>query len=71
MAGALGVQLGGLNYYFGKPSEKPLIGRPLEQLNYQHIKKANQLMYLTSALFLVIGLAFRFAVISLWKEVMS
>ena len=27
MAGALGVQLGGMNYYAGKPSPKPVIGR--------------------------------------------
>ncbi len=67
MAGALGVQLGGLNYYFGKPSEKPLIGKPIEQLNSGHIKKANQLMYLTSVLFLLLGLGLRFAIISLWN----
>jgi adenosylcobinamide-phosphate synthase len=27
MAGALGVQLGGMNYYAGKPSPKPVLGR--------------------------------------------
>src|SRR5262249_36045106 len=26
LAGALGVQLGGLNYYFGRPSRKPFLG---------------------------------------------
>lgn len=67
MAGALGVQLGGLNYYFGKASPKPLIGHTIEQLNSGHIKKANQLMYLTSILFLLLGLVLRFAIISLWN----
>lgn len=66
MAGALGVQLGGLNYYFGRPSEKPLIGHTIEQLNRGHIKKANNLMYVTSILFLLLGLGLRFAIVSLW-----
>ena len=66
MAGALGVQLGGLNYYFGKASEKPVIGHSIEQLNREHIKKANHLMYVTSVLFLLIGLGLRFAIVSLW-----
>jgi adenosylcobinamide-phosphate synthase len=67
MAGALGVQLGGLNYYFGAASQKPLIGQSIEKLNSTHIKKANQLMYVTSVLFLILGLVFRFAIIRLWQ----
>ncbi len=67
MAGALGVQLGGLNYYFGKPSEKPLIGHPTEYLKCEHIKKANRLMYLTSVLFLLLGLGLRFTIVSIWN----
>ncbi|MCK5172976.1 MAG: cobalamin biosynthesis protein CobD [Planctomycetes bacterium] len=67
MAGALGVQLGGVNYYFGEASEKPVIGRSIEELNSDHIKKANRLMYATSVLFLALGLAVRFAVTSLWS----
>ena len=66
MAGALGVQLGGLNYYFGKASQKPLIGHAIENLNSEHIKKANHLMLVTSILFLLLGLGLRFAVIRLW-----
>ena len=66
MAGALGVQLGGLNYYSGAASEKPVMGQAIEQLNSTHIKKANQLMYVTSILFLVLGLGVRFAIIRLW-----
>ena len=66
MAGALGVQLGGLNYYLGKASKKPVIGHAIEQLNSKHIKKANQLMYVTSILFLFLGLTFRLVIIKLW-----
>ena len=32
-AGALGVQLGGTNYYFGRPVAKPTIGEPLHPLD--------------------------------------
>jgi len=44
-AGALGVQLGGTNWYFGKPVEKPTIGdaqRPLDRAAWQGAVK---LMY--------------------------
>src|SRR5262249_42035426 len=34
LAGALGVQLGGLNYYFGRPVQKPFLGEPIEDLEY-------------------------------------
>ena len=67
MAGALGIQLGGKSHYFGTAYKKPLIGRAIEELNSEHIKKANQLMYVTSILFLLIGVGFRFAIVSLWR----
>jgi len=35
LAGALGVQLGGRNYYFGKPVQKPLLGDRLEALEWR------------------------------------
>jgi adenosylcobinamide-phosphate synthase len=65
MAGALGVQLGGENVYFGRPVAKPLIGKQIQKLSHIHIKQANQLMYVTSALFLFLGLLLRMAVINL------
>jgi len=54
-AGALGIQLGGPSFYFGhdQPVDKPLIGDRLCQLKAIHIRKANLLMYATTALFLV------------------
>lgn len=60
MAGSLGVQLGGLNYYQGEPSFKPYLGNPQEELSLKHIKKAVKLMYTTSIIFLILG------VISKW-----
>lgn len=44
-AGALGVQLGGTNRYFGEPVEKPTIGDPLQQLNRDAWCGAVRLMY--------------------------
>jgi adenosylcobinamide-phosphate synthase len=40
MAGALGVQLGGINYYEGLPTERPRLGDPDQPLTRAHIGKA-------------------------------
>lgn len=52
-SGALGVQFGGLNYYGGIPSQKPLIGDKTDEFNISHIRRANRLMLVTSCLFLM------------------
>lgn len=52
VAGALGLQLGGLSYYGGVPSEKPTLGDPIENPTADHIERANRLMLVTSGLFL-------------------
>ncbi|WP_236713113.1 adenosylcobinamide-phosphate synthase CbiB [Neomoorella mulderi] len=44
VAGALGVQLGGLNYYQGIPSRRPLIGEARQGLRKEHIWQAVYLM---------------------------
>jgi adenosylcobinamide-phosphate synthase len=54
-AGALGLRLGGPNIYHGVWVEKPYIGDPSDAARTIHIKKACQLMLLSS---LVAGLAF-------------
>lgn len=51
-AGALGVRLGGTNYYGGQPSHHPTMGDPVEPLAIHHILRANRLMWVTSGLFL-------------------
>jgi adenosylcobinamide-phosphate synthase len=61
-AGALGVQLGGLCYYQGKPSDKPRLGDAIEPLVPDQIKRANRLMLMTTALFLFICLGVRIAI---------
>jgi adenosylcobinamide-phosphate synthase len=57
MAGALGVQLGGRNYYFGQPSQRPTMGDPLRPLARRDIIRVNALMFVTYALLLAGGLA--------------
>ncbi|ABZ84948.1 cobalamin biosynthesis protein cbib/cobd [Heliomicrobium modesticaldum Ice1] len=57
MAGALGVQLGGLNYYQGQPSHRATMGRPLVPLEARHIGQAVQVMALTTAIFAFAGSA--------------
>jgi len=52
-AGALGVQLGGTNSYFGKPVAKPTIGDPLRPLSREAYQGAVRLMYGAELLLLV------------------
>ena len=47
-AGALGVQLAGSNWYFGRLVEKPTIGDDLRPVEPADIARANGLMYATS-----------------------
>jgi len=56
VAGALGVRLGGLNYYHGRESFRAYMGEDLTPLEPEHIKQAIKLMYMTSAIAVVIGL---------------
>jgi adenosylcobinamide-phosphate synthase len=65
-AGALGVQLGGLNYYDGQPLEKPTIGEAVVPLSPRHIRLANALMFATAGLFLMACLLVRAASLHLW-----
>lgn len=58
IAGALGVQLGGVNYYFGEKSVKPHIGQPIHALNRDHITQTIVIAYGASVLFLLAGLFF-------------
>jgi adenosylcobinamide-phosphate synthase len=59
-AGALGVQLGGTNCYFGKPVEKPVIGDPLRPLDLIAWQGAVRLMYGAEALLLLCWALLRF-----------
>lgn len=54
MAGALKVQLGGVNFYDSVPVAKPLIGEPACHLRVYHIRESIRLAYLSSFIFLMI-----------------
>ena len=57
VAGALGIQLGGLNYYGGLASRRSTMGKSRAALGPLHIRATVDLMYLASALAVVSGLA--------------
>ena len=52
VAGALNIQLGGVNYYFGQPHFRAYMGEPNEILEAAHILGAIRLMYTATILFL-------------------
>jgi adenosylcobinamide-phosphate synthase len=47
-AGALGIQLAGDASYFGKIVHKPFIGDSLRKVEYEDIRRANKLVYMTA-----------------------
>lgn len=63
VAGALGIQLGGLNYYRGIPSFRALIGEKKRSLEVKDINRSLVLMVLVSGEMLLLG----FLLASLWR----
>ena len=61
LAGALGVQLGGLNYYFGQPSRKPFLGDSIEDLRWNRFPQVRLLLY-------SVALA-SYAMVGLWLHI--
>jgi adenosylcobinamide-phosphate synthase len=53
-AGALGIRLGGPNYYHGRLVSKPFLGIPFNPINRNHIKKACDLMLLSALIWMVV-----------------
>jgi adenosylcobinamide-phosphate synthase len=62
-AGALGIQLGGLNFYDGIPDKKPVIGNMVRHVETNDIQKANILMILTTVLFTIVCIIFHYLLI--------
>lgn len=56
-AGALGVQLAGDAYYFGKLYKKPTIGDKKREIEIEDIKRINRLLYITATAAMAIVLA--------------
>ena len=59
-AGSLNVMLGGDNYYGGVLVHKPTIGDNLREVEIEDIKRANNLMYATSVICLIVGIILYF-----------
>jgi len=59
VAGALGIQLGGLSYYSGRPSNKPTLGDAVVPVQTEQIETANKLFLVTSGLALTLFLVGR------------
>jgi len=53
VAGALGIRLGGLNYYGGVASQRAYMGEALTELAPLHIKQTIQMMYTATILFVI------------------
>lgn len=64
-AGALNIQLGGGHFYFGKFVPKATIGDALREVSPDDIKKANNLMYLTTILAVTVFSLFKLLIIFL------
>lgn len=70
-AGALRVQLAGDAVYFGKLVKKKYIGDGLREIEYEDIKRANRLMYITAFLCELLSVAVMSLVLILlwiWKN---
>jgi adenosylcobinamide-phosphate synthase len=55
VAGALGVQLGGLNYYGGIASYRAVMGEPINRLEKDHIRQSLNIMLIVSLEALILG----------------
>lgn len=63
-AGALGIELAGGSYYNGIYIEKPTIGDNLKNVEIEDIKAANNLMYTTSILCLLLGIVLKIVILN-------
>lgn len=54
VSGALGIQLGGTNVYFGKKVYKPTIGDKKREIEIEDIGRTNKIMYSSSIISIVI-----------------
>lgn len=61
-AGALDIQIGGTNTYFGQKVYKPTIGDPLKPLEKEDIDRAIKLMYSTSMVGLIFFVGVKFLI---------
>lgn len=62
MAGALDIQLGGANYYFGKLVVKPTIGDKVKVIEIEDVNRTKKVLYLSSFIGFLLSLLINFVV---------
>ncbi|TGM98178.1 adenosylcobinamide-phosphate synthase CbiB [Leptospira yasudae] len=67
-AGALELQLGGINFYDGVKSEKPKLGDFKKEFRVEHILQANRLILLSSLFTACVYILIYFLSAWVWKE---
>lgn len=65
VAGALGIQLGGTNVYFGQEVYKPTIGDKKREIEIEDIVRTNKIMYSSSIISIIIFTTLYYLVIGL------
>lgn len=65
IAGALGIQLGGTNVYFGKEVYKPTIGDKSREIEIEDIVRTNKIMYSSSIISIITFTVIYYLVIGL------
>lgn len=71
VAGALGIRLGGTNFYGGVEEKRPYLGEPLEPLAPRHILLGIRLMLVASALLAAVGSAASWLASIAWGHLVS
>ncbi|HQN18036.1 MAG TPA: adenosylcobinamide-phosphate synthase CbiB [Syntrophobacteraceae bacterium] len=65
-AGALGIQLGGPNVYFGRIVEKPTLGDARKTMTFDTYDLMIRLMFVSSVMAFLLAMGVRYGVVSLW-----
>ncbi|MBI4115992.1 MAG: cobalamin biosynthesis protein CobD [Candidatus Omnitrophica bacterium] len=68
-AGAIGVELGGINYYNGQARETPKIGYPARLLEKEDILVASRLMKASSWIALIVALISSYLIWMFWVKI--
>lgn len=69
MAGALGVRLGGTNYYGGVASERPYLGESGEPLRTVHVRSSLRLAWWVTVLGTILGIGLTFLVSEIFQPI--
>jgi adenosylcobinamide-phosphate synthase len=65
-AGSLDIQLLGPAYYFGEYYDKQYVGDPIRPVEYEDIKRANVMMYVSAVITYAVGIALRYII---WRVI--